>query len=537
MFNNKKVLSYTQWTEFSKIGTAGDLSKSWVYCFFDINILKYQIPKNDKSESGCRLNIGSTINPINRMVSYIKNCLKTLNLNDKSLTSNQLRILYRGNNVSKEMLFGGYKKFYFFVGIEGINFVNLWHKKYINLSLDTKSYFILNSFTEFYIRTLEQAMISYYNPEINDDRIVSYNFSNVNINEFKGNLKNIVETYNEEGNLYKTFNSYQETCNQLGITRSKLEYNLNVINKYVFSPLANINLQIICRNREIRMTPNVHKSKLIPEITEFDFNSLELGYFYLILQDKKTIIGKFKTLNELVKKIGIPIDFVKYRNKEITITIFTSTLELDSNLKLVVNNLEIKGKLEVYLVSSPDVTNNLVRIQEIKKEKVISYDLKDNFKLRFHNTPKEAFLELKNLTDLKELIKGKKISYHHFIYYYLSGLGGDINKKRIFLNRFWLIWQKDYDPCLSIPNIPLKTIKNSEKRYKHVSELVSVDLLDNMKIRYHSNTEKAFHELCEIMELDSSKTINNISKYLLPSKPRYKSRFKLYWKDEFKFKE
>lgn len=74
----------------------------------------------------------------------------------------------------------------------------------------------------------------------------------------------------------------------------------------------------------------------------------------------------------------------------------------------MVKNLEIKGKLEVYLVSYPDVTRNLVRIQEIQKEKVVSYDLKDNFKLRFHKTPKEAFLDLKILTGLKELFKWKK---------------------------------------------------------------------------------------------------------------------------------
>lgn len=532
MINTKKVLSYSQWTEFSKIKTAGDLNKSWVYCFFELNNLENGITKSNISEF--RMNIGSTISPINRMTTYIKSCLKTLSLNDNSLTSTQLRILYRENNISKEMLFEGYKKFFFFVGIEGINFVNLWHNKYPNLSLDTKSYFILKSFTEFYIRTLEQAMISYYKPEINDDRIVSYDFSNVNINEFKGISNNFVESYDEQGNLYKTFNSYQEACTQLGITRNKLEYNLNVIDKYVFSPVANKNLQIICRNREIRLKPNVHKSQITPEITGVDFNSLDLGFFYLILQDKKTIIGKFRTLNELVKKTGLQIDNVRYRNKEITIKISTSSLELDSNLKLIVNNLEVKGKLEVYLVSAQDVTKNLLRLQEIQKEKVVSFDLKDKFKVRFHNTPKEAFLELKLLTEMKELYKGKKIGYSHFIVYYLSGLGGDLDKKRIFLNRFWLIWEKDYDPAISTPSIPLKTIKFSERRYRHVSELVSVDLLENMKIRYHSNIEKAFHELCDIMGLDPSKTKNNISNYLLPPKPRYKSRFKLYWKDEFK---
>jgi hypothetical protein len=55
--------------------------------------------------------------------------------------------------------------------------------------------------------------------------------------------------------------------------------------------------------------------------------------------------------------------------------------------------------------------------------------------------------------------------------------------------------KKNYDSSLIIPNIPLITKKNAERRYKHVSEIVSVDLLDNLKIRYHLNTEVAFQEL------------------------------------------
>lgn len=172
------------------------------------------------------------------------------------------------------MLFGGYKNLYLFVGVEGFNFINLWHKINPNLSLGDKSYFILKSFTEFYIRTLEQAMISYYKPKINDDRLVYYNFSSINIYDYKGGINNIIETYDEDGSLYKTFNNNQETCTQLGITRGKLEYNINVLSNYVFSPIATKNLQIICRNKEINLTPKVHKSKLISEIKGIDFKSL-----------------------------------------------------------------------------------------------------------------------------------------------------------------------------------------------------------------------------------------------------------------------
>lgn len=70
-----------------------------------------------------------------------------------------------------------------------------------------------------------------------------------------------------------------------------------------------------------------------------------MGYFYLILQDKKTIVGRFNTLTELIKKTGIPSGDVKFRNKEFIITISTSSLDLDPTLTLIVENLAKEGKL------------------------------------------------------------------------------------------------------------------------------------------------------------------------------------------------
>lgn len=432
------------------------------------------------------------------------------------------------------MLFDGYKNFYFYVGVEGVNFIKLWHNRYPSLSLDSRSHFILKSFTEFYIRTLEQAMISFYGPEINDDRIVSYNFSNVNIKEYKDSNTNIVETFDEDGILYKTFNNYQEVCSQLGITRSQLDWNMNVLSNYVFSPVANKNLLIINKNKDISLKPKPHKSELLANIVGIDFNSLEKGYYYLVLSDKKTIVSRFKTITELTNKTGIRVEMAKFRNKEFLIKVSTSSLDLDPTLSLVVNNLAEKGKLGVYLVSSTDITENLTKQKQVQVERVVSYDLLEDNRIRFHDSPKDAFLELKNLANMDELYKNKKITFSHFNVYYLSGLNEDILKKRIFLNRFWLVWEKDFDPNITKPNIPLAILKNADRRYKHLQEVISVDTLDNMKVRYHSNTESAFLDLCELLGLDPSNTKNNLSKYLLPTKPRYKYRFKLYWKSEWK---
>lgn len=64
---------------------------------------------------------------------------------------------------------------------------------------------------------------------------------------------------------------------------------MNVIFKYVLSPVANLNLLIISKNRtptgarEINLTPRPHQSKLVKEIAGIDLNNLEAGYFYLLL--------------------------------------------------------------------------------------------------------------------------------------------------------------------------------------------------------------------------------------------------------------
>lgn len=68
-------------------------------------------------------------------------------------------------------------------------------------------------------------------------------------------------------------------------------------------------------------------------------------------------------MTELIKKIRIPYGDVKFRNKEFTITISTSLLDLDPPLILIVDNLANEGKLEVYLVSSLYLSEKFARQQ------------------------------------------------------------------------------------------------------------------------------------------------------------------------------
>lgn len=65
---------------------------------------------------------------------------------------------------------GGYTNYYFFVGAYAPNYYNVWLEEADNckITLDPISKIILDAASEYHIKILEQAAISFFNPEIND---------------------------------------------------------------------------------------------------------------------------------------------------------------------------------------------------------------------------------------------------------------------------------------------------------------------------------------------------------------------------------
>jgi hypothetical protein len=66
--------------------------------------------------------------------------------------------------------------------------------------------FILNSFSEFHVRLLEQSIISYLKPEINDLGVaVSYTFPAINIEDFNPKIwekSHGISVFDREGKLF-----------------------------------------------------------------------------------------------------------------------------------------------------------------------------------------------------------------------------------------------------------------------------------------------------------------------------------------------
>src|ERR1700712_1848846 len=103
---------------------------------------------------------------------------------------------------------------------------------------------------------------------------------------------------------------------------------------------------------------------------------------------------------------------------------------------------------------------------------------------------------------------------------YLTGKG--LKRKGIFKNRFVLFFKKEY-----IPNeteiIDYKALNSSTKIARRSSRVVSLDLKDNLKLRFHDNAKKARSDILELLdqkiEIKSSYSsdTNFINSYVTPT--------------------
>jgi hypothetical protein len=66
------------------------------------------------------------------------------------------------------------------------NYLNVFTKINPTIKLSPKDKFILNCLSEYHVRLLEQSIISYIKPDINDINVaVSYSFLNLKICRYK----------------------------------------------------------------------------------------------------------------------------------------------------------------------------------------------------------------------------------------------------------------------------------------------------------------------------------------------------------------
>lgn len=113
--------------------------------------------------------------------------------------------------------------------------------------LNAKSMFILNCFSEYHVRLLEQSIISHLKPDINDiNTSVSYTFGSIDIETYTPKIwskSHSISVYNKEGKLYNKYSSINKAKFALGLTEYEIHWNRE--KNFLFCPKPNLELRIV----------------------------------------------------------------------------------------------------------------------------------------------------------------------------------------------------------------------------------------------------------------------------------------------------
>lgn len=402
-----------------------DPQQSYLYCF---------INKETK-----RRYIGSTINPVNRLHNYINSWEKNRQrFHNPALPFTHLQRkggprAYMG---VKEMRTTGkgFDNYYFYPAFQAPNFLNLFTKLHPNFVLDSTSILILNALSEFNIKLLEQSVISFIKPEINDvDTAVSFTFSSIDLNNYTPPQNKFqshsISVYDKNGNLFNNYESINQATKALGIKDHNIRWSRNRENYYIYCPKPGLELKIIdgTLNELTTNVPLSHHHNLI-NLTDDFLNNLDAGLLYVYFEDKKTIYGTFKTASEFAKLHNLnPWQAYRYINKEFLVNITDPATD---------------DVLSVYLLANPSHLKTLADIQDKKDWPVVSIDTAENNFVRYHENPNQAREELSALVGEFELKPTRSFTNIYITGVVRKGIKQNPSK---FKNRFILKWFKDFD--------------------------------------------------------------------------------------------
>lgn len=402
LFTVDLMLSNSKLKDCANLKTAenafDDIDSSYIYFFIN--------------KISRRFYIGSTINPVSRLHNYIHSWT------------------YARQGLLNEMrtIGGGFCNYYFYPGFKIPNYLNLFTELNPHVKIDAKSMFILNCFSEFHVRLLEQSIISYLKPEINDLNVaVSYNFTAINIEDFNPKIwenSHKISVFDREGNLFNSYDSINKAKSALGLTEFGIRWNRNRADQYVLCPKPNLYLRIVDETIQTisSSAPLASFEKLVP-IIGINLEEIPEGFIYAYLDDKETLFGVFRSASEFALANNLnPWQAFRYINKEKEIPVEG-------------------GILSVFLCCNPLHRENLLNIQDKKNWPVVSIDTLDNDMVRFHDNPNAARAELSSLLGISDLKPTRS-----FTQSYITGptRNGQITTPSKFKKRFKLLWFKDY---------------------------------------------------------------------------------------------
>jgi hypothetical protein len=375
-----------------------DIDSSYIYSFIN--------------KQNHRFYIGSTINPTSRLHNYIY-----------SWTTSRQGLLREMRTTG-----GGFNNYYFFAGYKVPNYLNLFIQNYPHIKLDTKSIFILNCFSEFHVKLLEQSIISHLKPEINDiNTAVSYTFVSIDIENYNPPLglnSHSISVYDKEGNLFNEYLSINKAKSALGLSEYDIRWNRNRLNHFVFCPKPKLELKIVdntLQNIFVSAPLSYHK-KLIP-ITGINLENIPTGVISAYLDDKETLFDIFNSASDFaaIHKIN-PWQAYRYINLEKLIPISD-------------------GILYIYLCCNPIYRQTLLDNQDKRNWPVVSIDTENNNLVRFHDNPNACRTELSTLLGLTKFKPSR-----NFTQDYITGAlrNGKKSVPSKFKKRFIIKWLKDF---------------------------------------------------------------------------------------------
>lgn len=186
------------------------------------------------------------------------------------------------------------------------NYLTEFKTRYPKYVLTLGEIIILSHLTQLETRVLEQSLIKRFSPELNTtDVFFSYTSWNVSTLNQTYNPKNpnavLVEVWlKEPREILTTFSSKLKAAEGLGVTSGLITRYFN--KPYSFkSKLLELDVLVKSFNGVIDNTPIIHpKSKEYPLIN-YDIDSLEPGYIYVLDSDKSNIELRFNNTKSVIE--------------------------------------------------------------------------------------------------------------------------------------------------------------------------------------------------------------------------------------------
>jgi hypothetical protein len=334
---------------------------------------------------------------------------------------------------------GGFNNYSFNPGIQTPNYLNKFEKEYPDINLDAKSIFILNCFSEFHVKLIEQSMISFFKPSINDvNTPVSFSFSGINIETYQPSIwdsSHPITVYNESGEIYNRYSSINKASVALGVPKFTITYHRNIDNRFIYCSNPKLLLRIVDETfSSISKLSPISSHLKLNEVKGIDLSNIPENEIQARLVDSKDLIFEtFSSASEFAKKYGLnPWQAYRYLNLDRPICLNSS---FNENKEESFNDTNIF----VFLCCNPVHKKKLMENRDKKNWPVVSVDTLNNNKIRFHETPSSARSELSELvgkTDLKPT--------RNFTKDYITGSSPRGQSR--FLRRFNLMWLHDYKP-------------------------------------------------------------------------------------------